>query len=294
MDGAVRRVEGGWVSTGQSWQRDTERYERITEARLTEQEAMLEYIDTPGCRLEFLRRKLDDVSAVPCGRCDNCSGDSLSNIVSPDTLQELRAYLDCAGIPISPRLVWPTGLPVIGVNLKGRIAASESAVPGRAIACLSDIGWGEQLRELLDSADADTPTPNIVLRRACQVLHDWAKSGGPRVTAVVAIQSRRRKTIVGTLAHSLAQATGCPFLGELAIVERPAKTGDSNSARRVAALFEKFRLSPQLASVCRTSAASILLVDDLIDSGWTMTLAARTLRQAGAVSVVPFALATTA
>jgi ATP-dependent DNA helicase RecQ len=34
-----------------------------------------------------------------------------------------------------------------------------------------------------------------------------------------------------------------------------------------------------------------VLVDDTIDSGWTMTVAARLLRRAGAGAVLPFALA---
>jgi ATP-dependent DNA helicase RecQ len=35
----------------------------------------------------------------------------------------------------------------------------------------------------------------------------------------------------------------------------------------------------------------VLLVDDRIDTGWTMTVAARLLRQAGAAGVLPLALA---
>jgi ATP-dependent DNA helicase RecQ len=37
----------------------------------------------------------------------------------------------------------------------------------------------------------------------------------------------------------------------------------------------------------------VLLVDDLVDSGWTLTMVARLLRQAGAPAVYPFALAVT-
>ena len=74
VDGAVRRVEGGWVSTGHPWHHDTARYERVSAARIAEQEAILKYIGTKDCRLEFLRRSLDDPTAVPCGRCDIVSG----------------------------------------------------------------------------------------------------------------------------------------------------------------------------------------------------------------------------
>ncbi|HWV50270.1 MAG TPA: RecQ family ATP-dependent DNA helicase, partial [Microbacterium sp.] len=74
VDGAVRRVQGGWVATGQPWAYDAERYERIAAERLAEQQHMIEYERTDGCRMEFLQRSLDDETAAPCGRCDNCAG----------------------------------------------------------------------------------------------------------------------------------------------------------------------------------------------------------------------------
>ena len=37
----------------------------------------------------------------------------------------------------------------------------------------------------------------------------------------------------------------------------------------------------------------VLMVDDRIETGWTMTVSARLLRQAGAPAVLPFALAVT-
>ena len=40
-------------------------------------------------------------------------------------------------------------------------------------------------------------------------------------------------------------------------------------------------------------AGPVLLVDDLTDTGWTLTMAARVLRAAGATDVLPFALAAT-
>ncbi|MDQ4032303.1 MAG: recombinase RecQ, partial [Actinomycetota bacterium] len=66
----------------------------------------------------------------------------------------------------------------------------------------------------------------------------------------------------------------------------------TNSAQRLADLWRRLSLSEAATAVSRTS-GPILLVDDLVDSGWTMTLAARLLRQAGASSVLPFALAST-
>ena len=74
VDGSVRRVQGGWVATGQPWTYDEERYERIAESRRAEQESMLAYERGEGCRMELLQRELDDPTAAPCGRCDVCAG----------------------------------------------------------------------------------------------------------------------------------------------------------------------------------------------------------------------------
>lgn len=292
IEGAVRRVEGGWVLTGEPWRYDTERYERIRAAREAEQEAMLEYISASGCRMELLRRFLDDDTAAPCGRCDNCAVPSLPTTTSAETMNALRSYLDCSGVAIKPRAVWPTGLPSIGVALKGRIASNESAAYGRAIARLNDIGWGEDLRTLLDSAEAETPVPDRVLNRVLKVLSDWEEIDGTLPSGVVAIHSHRRDGIVRSLAEFVAAKMNLPLLGLISTTYLPVKAGASNSARRVAALHERFEVPEQLAAKCKEAKAGVLLVDDLVETGWTMSLAARALRQAGAPSVVPFALAT--
>ena len=52
VDGAVRRVSGGWTSTGQPWHYDAERYERVAAERVREQQAMLAYEATDGCRMD--------------------------------------------------------------------------------------------------------------------------------------------------------------------------------------------------------------------------------------------------
>ena len=74
VDGAVTRTVGGWAATGQPWAYDRERYERVARERKREQQAMLDYQATGGCRMEFLRSELDDPAAAACGRCDNCTG----------------------------------------------------------------------------------------------------------------------------------------------------------------------------------------------------------------------------
>ena len=97
VDGAVERVGGGWRSTGQPWIYDAERYQRIAEARVDEQDSMVIYQDTAGCRMEYITSVLDDETAHACGRCDNCAGQWFPADVAADATDAAGQTLSRAG-----------------------------------------------------------------------------------------------------------------------------------------------------------------------------------------------------
>ncbi|HYH34245.1 MAG TPA: DEAD/DEAH box helicase [Nocardioides sp.] len=279
VDGAVRRVRGGWEATGRPWVYDEERYRRVAEAREREQAAMLAYLDHDGCRMEFLRRQLDDPGAEPCGRCDNCGGLRLSTDVSPAAVEEAGARLARPGVVVEPRKMWPTALANLGVDLKGKI--TDGAEPGRAVARLTDLGHGPSLRALLSGEDG--PVPVTLARAVVELLADWR----PAVAAVVQVESATRPRLVADLAAGLSRHLRVPLAGTYAIVDPAVAPGQgaTNSAQRVAAVGRRFRLAADVPP------GPVLLVDDQVVTGWTLTLAARALRQAGATSVHPLTLA---
>src|SRR5690606_5768413 len=121
VDGAVRRVQGGWVSTGEPWTYDAERYSRIAAERVAEQQHMIDYETTTSCRMEFLQRTLDDETAAPCGRCDNCAGAWYPSDIAADAAASAASSLDRVGVVIEPRAQWPTGADRLGLPVKGRI-----------------------------------------------------------------------------------------------------------------------------------------------------------------------------
>jgi ATP-dependent DNA helicase RecQ len=288
VDGAVRRVPGGWVSTGEEWVYDRERLRRVADARGAEQRLIQEYTSLAGCRMEYLRRCLDDPAAVPCGRCDNCSGTPVPAGVSEAALVAAREFLGRPGVEVEPRRMWPTGLPAVGVPHSGKIPAIEQAEPGRALGRLSDLGWGDRLRRMLAADTPDEPAGADVVAAIVDVLKawDWERRPG----AVVAIGSHRRPRLIRSVAERIAGIGRLDLLGE---VPSPA-TGNgarANSAQRVRALYGNVAVPGALAGRLATLQAPVLLVDDLVDSGWTMALVARVLRQAGAPAVLPLALA---
>ncbi|GAA2330459.1 RecQ family ATP-dependent DNA helicase [Streptomyces kunmingensis] len=303
VDSAVHRVKGGWIATGRPWTYDTERYAWVAKQREAEQQAMRDYVTTTDCRMEFLRRQLDDDAAAPCGRCDNCAGARFEAAVSPDALDSARGELGRPGVEVEPRKMWPTGLAAVGIDLKGRIPAGEQMGSGRALGRLSDIGWGNRLRPMLTPQAPDGPVPDDVARAVVEVLADWAKgpggwaSGGPdaqpRPVGVVTLASHTRPQLIESLGAGIAQVGRMPLLGRIAYAPGSDTTHipRSNSAQRLRALEGTLTLEPELTEALARAGGPVLLVDDYTETGWTLAMAARLLRRAGAEGVLPLVLA---
>jgi ATP-dependent DNA helicase RecQ len=220
--------------------------------------------------------------------------------------------------------MWPTGMKDLGVEVAGKIPANQAAETGRALGRLTDLGWGPRLRALLEAGPADgtgpdrpgagsgdQPAPDDLIAAMVTVLAawDWAQ----RPAGVVTVPSRRHPQLIGSLGRQLASLGRLPYLGALAYTwdagwDDRAGTGDGvgapppasaparhfNSAQRLRGVWQALALPADLAAAVAGAGGPVLLVDDQIDTGWTMTVASRLLRLAGAPAVLPFALAVTA
>ena len=300
VDGAVERVGGGWRSTGIPWNYDAERYARIAEARVDEQDSMVIYQDTAGCRMEYITSVLDDETAAACGRCDNCAGRWFPVDVAASAADAAGQTLRRAGTAVEPRLQWPSGMDRLGVAVKGKIKPDESVSEGRILARLTDLGWGGSLRELFAAGAPDREVDPAMLQACVQVLREWSGaeggtpwSGAGRPAAVVSIPSRSKPQLVESLAQGIAGIGRMPYLGQLQPQHGgPTGARGGNSAYRLAGVWDRLVVGPDLAqALASLGGQPVLLVDDLIDSRWTMTVSARALRQAGVSAVLPLALA---
>jgi ATP-dependent DNA helicase RecQ len=235
--------------------------------------------------MEFLRRELDDPDAVRCGRCDNCTGRHRSADVSDAGAAQAQARLSRPGVEVTPRRMWPTGMKTEGIS--GRIPPGLQAEPGRALGRLTDLGWGGRLRRTLGDGAPDAPVGDDVFDAVVEVLSAWDWKERP--AGVVAMASATRPAMIMDLARRVATIGRLPYLGEVAYAGTGPGPRRHNSAQRVRTLWNALAVPDTVAGLT----GPVLVVDDRVETGWTITIAAKLLREAGVPAVLPLVLAVT-
>ncbi len=282
VDGAVGTTYDGkmlYFRTPNPWRPDTERLERVLDLRRTEQSQMQDYLDHPGCLMEFLLQALDDSDPKPCGRCANCQGKGLPEAVAHSIVIKAEEFLKGVTIMIQPRKRWPLGLfpeqkRVIPVELQNS--------PGRSLCYYGDAGWGKLVRE---GKYVDGYFSNELVKAACYLIQDLWKPD-PSPTWMTAIPSRRHPRLVKDFAERLSNRIGIPFLpvllrSEEALEQKTMQNSTMQARNVMGTLAVSGEVPPE----------PVLLVDDIIDSGWTLTMAGYLLRTQGSGIVFPFTLA---
>jgi ATP-dependent DNA helicase RecQ len=183
----------------------------------------------------------------------------------------------------------------LGIEVAGKIGPDLSAGPGRALGRLTDLGWGPRLRALLDPSEPDRDVPEDVIEAVVEVLASWRWDQRP--AAIVSVPSASRPQLVGSLARRIAEIGRLPDLGPLSYRDggESAFPGGSsrqhNSAHRLHAVWQRFAAPAPLWTGLASLSGPVLLIDDQVDTGWTVTVAAKVLREAGAPAVLPLVLA---
>ncbi len=279
VEGAVERVErAGWRRTLKPWDYDEDRVARVTALRRSEQAAMLEYARTSGCRMAFLRAQLDDSSADACGRCDNCTGESVPVQVEIELVQEAVKYLRDASLTLEPRRRWPAGRH----EPRGAIPASLQLETGRVLSVYGDGGWGTVVKQAKYGAHR---FPDELVEAAARLVSStWRPDPPP--TWVTCVPSASTPELVPDFAVRLAARLGLDFHDVVRRVRRgrPEKEME-NSAQQLRNVYGAFEV------VNPPPAGPVLLVDDIVDSRWTLTVVGTALRKAGSGHVQPLVLA---
>jgi ATP-dependent DNA helicase RecQ len=278
LDGAVARDAGRFRRTPNPWQQDEGRIERVLAARRDELAQMQTYMQHEGCLMEFLVTRLDDPTSGPCGRCASCTGVGMPRAVDEELVRAGVSFLRRDLRPIKPRLQWP-GDAVVG--LTGRINPPNQ--PGMALCVYGDAGWG---REVQRGKYVDGEfSRDLVLASARAIRDRWRMTPPP--AWVTALPSSHRAGLVDRFARALAGELGLPYVDALTVLQgAPPQKTMQNSAQQLANAHRK--LGVDGAAV---RGEPVLLVDEIVDSGWTLTVVGHLLRTHGSGEVYPFALA---
>jgi ATP-dependent DNA helicase RecQ len=277
----VQRVDRRFAATPVRWKMPEERIQRITDLRRNEQQRMRHYMASRDCLMQFLSEELNDPHAAPCGKCVNCLGRLLPEAFPEELSRCASEFLDRLEIPIQPKRMWPAGLD--SPNMRGRIKPELLAERGRALCRWGDPGWGELVRKgKRESGHFDDQLVEAAVRL---ILQRWRPTPAPQW--LTSVPSRRHATLVPDFARRLARRLDIPFVECVSKVRdtEPQKTRE-NSFQQARNLGRAFLVRRSLVQP-----APVLLVDDMVDSGWTLTVVAAALRHAGAGPVHPFALA---
>lgn len=248
-----------------------ERAERLTTLRYAEQRQMQEYVALDSGHMEFLIRALDGVP-------DNIQPPPLPPLpaaVGAGTAQRAIEFLRRTSLPINPRKRWASGR---------HIPAAQQAQTGRALCYWGDAGWGELVRS---GKYQDARFSDDLVSASAQLIREWHPQPAP--TWLTAIPSRNHPELAPNFAQRLADALQLPFQAALVKTQdRPPQKEMANSVQQARNVEGSLSIVPD-----SVMPGPVLLVDDMVDSRWTFTVAAQLLRAAGCRAVFPYALADT-
>jgi ATP-dependent DNA helicase RecQ len=268
-----------YVRTANPWQPDIDRTNRITALRRGELAQMQRYVAHSGCLMEFLARALDDPDAKTCGVCANCQGKGFRAETSAELVKQAAEFLGRVDIVLEPKKRWPLDM-VLSEN--SVIPADLRNAPGRSLCYYGDAGWGRLVRE--GKYEHGHFDDQLVDASAKLIRERWQPEPFPEW--VTAIPSRRHPGLVYDFASQLARSLGIPFVAALVRTsEAPDQKLMANSS------MQARNVAGTLGAIEKIPAGPVLLIDDIVDSGWTLTLAGWLLRKKGSGAVHPFTLA---
>jgi ATP-dependent DNA helicase RecQ len=281
VEGIVTREGSDYCLVAGGRTPDYSRWDDVTRTRQSELAQMNAYVRESGCLMRFIAAALDDPQPVErCGRCKNCTGAQSKFKPDPQVNERARQFL-CGNKPLTfqPRRRWPKGVP--GIEKTTDLLANQ---PGLALAGYYDDGWGDLVRRgRLEGRYDDS-----LIEAAAQAIQTYFSSVGERPRLVVPVPSLRRPALVADYAQRLSAQLGWPLLHALKHNrQHPPQLEMRNSHQQAANVLGSFSVVTALRG------EPLLLVDDVADSKWTLTVLGDLLQGYGAGRVYPFVLAVT-
>ncbi len=270
-----------WFRLPVRYRLDHERIERLTQQRELEWRELQDYIDSDGCLMAYLRDALDDPETGDCKKCMNCQGQPVipSEVDRTLVIQSSR-FLRHSETWFKPRIRVPAGaLPKC--QLRGNLPPEHRAQNGRILSHCGDAGWGGMVS---DDRHRGRFRDELVDAVADMIESRWSPKPSPGW--VTCVSSIRHPDLVPNFSRRLAERLGLPFVEVIRkVVDNDPQEFQRNTFHQSSNLDGAFLITENIPT------SPVFLVDDITDSGWTITVLAALLRKAGSGDVYPVALA---
>lgn len=268
--------------TASPYQMDHTRITHLTGQREQEWTEVQAYLVDTGCKMTFLRRALDDLDPMPCGKCTSFIGQPVINRpIDPALAHCAATFLKHAEMLITPKAQVAANA-FLEYGFRGNLPQHLQAQEGRVLSRWGDAGWG---RAVADHKRAGRFGDELVEAMAEMIQQRWQPNPAPQWVGCV--PSRDHPKLVPDFACRLAASLSLPFVDVVSKVKgnQPQK-GQQNRFHQCRNLDGAFAINQAILLD-----TPVLLVDDIVDSGWTLTVIAALLQQAGSGVVYPVALA---
>jgi ATP-dependent DNA helicase RecQ len=270
VEGVLRRQSGNtYERTLKPWSYPAARVAAVTAARRREQEQMDGYGDSGECRMGFLTALLDDPNTDACGVCDVCSGQRFQANLDPQVVEEAQRFLRHGFVLIEPRKV------------RGghRLPEELQLEHGRALCVWNEEGWGK----LVVNGKHEGRFDDRLVEAFAAMLKDWSPE--PAAQWLTFVPSLRRPGLIADFAARLGRRLRLRVLPLIAKVhETPPQKQQRNGPH------QELNIRGAFALTATPPSSPGILLDDLVDSRWTMTEIGLLLREHGAGPMYPVAL----
>ncbi|WP_027329013.1 RecQ family ATP-dependent DNA helicase [Marinimicrobium agarilyticum] len=270
-----------WRRTPVHYQMDHDRITHLTQQREQEWAEVQAYLTDNNCKMTFLRRALDDNDTTPCGKCAACLNQPVVDVpINPTLAHQAATFLKQAEMVIAPKAQVAANA-FIEYGFRGNLPQELKAQEGRVLSRWRDAGWGTAVA---DHKHAGHFGDELVMAMAEMIQQRWQP--GPAPTWVCCVPSRNHTELVPDFARRVAAHLGLPFVDVVhKVKDNQPQKGQQNRYHQCRNLDGAFAIQQPVPE------GPVLLVDDIVDSGWTLTVIAALLQQAGSGLVYPAALA---
>lgn len=273
--------EGGrWFRTPVNYKMDRARIAHLTGQRIQEWQEVQAYLENTGCKMSFLLRALDDLDPTPCGKCSTCLGHAIINTpVDCGLADQANVFLKHAEMVITPKIQVANNA-FLEYGFHGNLPKQLRAQEGRALSRWGDAGWG---RTVANNKRDGRFCDELVVAMGEMLQQHWRPNPAPEW--VCCVPSLNHPTLVPDFARRIAAQLGLPFLEAV----HKVKANESQECQQNR--FHQCKNLDGVFQIANIFQGPVLLVDDLVNSGWTLTVIAALLQQAGSGIVYPVTLA---